>query len=139
MALSLIVSHNVFLTREQCYELVEGNALETTGVNVPVWIYKSKISEPAVEVFSKYKIESEEDNKLSIKERAKKFEIKIPKGQVLTPEGPVSVRDLLDIKDRGGEWLAFKQYHTVKQGRKTINVVHFVEIKRMEDLTETLS
>jgi len=138
MALSLIVSHNIFLTREQSYKLVDGNALEVVGVNVPVWIYKNKISEPAVEVFSKYKIGTEA-NKLSIKEKGKIYEINIPKSQTSTPEGIVSLRDLLDIKDRGGEWLAFKQYHTVKQGKKTINVIHFVEIKRMEDLTQTLS
>jgi hypothetical protein len=53
--LTLTVSHNIFLTKKQRYELsVVESTLEVIGISFPVWFYKGKTSEPAKEVFCKY-------------------------------------------------------------------------------------
>lgn len=141
MPLSLILSHNLFLTRQQCYDLYDGNKIEIVGVNVAVWIHKGNISEPATEVFSEYELGLGEE--MSIYEKSKKYFITLPKSRGGDSEEYFehlfSAKDLLDFKDYGAESLNFRQLHTKKSGKKSTNFIHYIEIKRIEDLLETLS
>lgn len=142
----LCVSHNVFLTKEQRYDLYEGKQIDVVGVSVPVWFYdKSETSEPAVEVFCKYIISS--DNKKSkgidvtddgyriylfndtgvLPTKIKKF-FKKKKDHI-----PCS-KLLLDVKDGGAEWINFKVYEVSDY----INIIHSVEIQKIENLTDSL-
>ena len=53
---TLTVSHYIYLSREQRYELNDGKDIEIVGICVPVWFQKGNTSEPAQEIFCKYKI-----------------------------------------------------------------------------------
>src|SRR5262252_8141079 len=54
--ITITVLHNIFLTRDERYKLASGEDVETVGVSVPVWFHRGKTTEPAVEVFCKYKL-----------------------------------------------------------------------------------
>jgi len=144
MSLTLTVSHSLFLTRDQCYSIHNGNEVEIIGVSIPTWFYKGKISEPTIEVFCRYKI-NQTKNLLSIKEKSKIYELSIP---IINSEN-ITTKNLLDIKDDGSEHIIFRQYQSInRQGKLEvrhgmtygqINMLHFIEIKRIEDLLATLS
>ena len=55
---TLTVSHYLYLTKEQRYSLNEGKDIDVVGICVPVWFSKGNTSEPAQEIFCKYKIQN---------------------------------------------------------------------------------
>jgi hypothetical protein len=148
---TLTISHYIYLTREQRYALHEGNKLEVTGVSVPVWFKKGNTSEPAQEIFCKYTISNDSSSNRSIVPTTTGYEINLPQKLKFANESVpeetqvvVSVylgtsERLLDINDGGSEWLEFRQFSKIQQGTNKFNVVHFVEIKPIELLEDTLS
>jgi len=136
MNLTLAVSHNVFLDRDQRYALVNGNAIDVVGVSVPVWYYKGETSEPGNEVFVKYKLIPSE-YKVFVKHYDEGYEIYLPH-KSYNPEddrpNPFTLKNLKDHKDGGIEWVAFRQFGKAKRKQKTVNIIHFVEIKTKEEL-----
>lgn len=141
MSLTLTVSHNIFLDRNQRYDLFNGNKLEVVGVSIPVWYYKGKTSEPGNEVFCKYKIIPCE-YKIFVKHYGEGYEIYLPK-QSFNPEdnksNPLTLKNILDHEDGGIEWIAFRQFGKASKNKKPVNIIHFVEIKTIEELEKTMS
>jgi len=158
--LTLVIAHNIFLTRDQRYVLYEGNSIEAVGVSIPVWFFKGTTSEPACEVFCKYLLtNAKKDIPISITEQGS-YMINMPQApdNYKTPkitdkkwreisdkekyyeEYPEidTAENLLDIEDNGSEYLNFNQYNKVKKDNKMMNVVHCVEILAMKQLEETL-
>jgi hypothetical protein len=160
---TLTISHLVFLSREQRYNLFHGNDLEVIGVSVPVWLNKGESSEPAIEVFAKYKLMNRDD-RIFIRQKNGSYEVTVPPIEespndplpdeiwnVLTPEEQdkwhidnepnPSLINLLDIKDGGCGWLAFRQYSKLEKTSPVgaLHVIHFVEIKDVTELEQSLS
>lgn len=147
---TLTVSHYIYLSREQRYKLHAGEPLTITGISIPVWFHRGNTSEPAQEMFCKYTLTNEAENKL-ITPSEEGYSINLPQKLELANEAvPQEVQDvvavqlgtserLLDIKDGGSEWLEFRQYNKVQQGTHKFNVVHFVEIKPDELLQDTMA
>jgi hypothetical protein len=136
MNLTLTIAHNVFLTKEQRYGLFDGNTVEVIGVSVPVWYYNGTTSEPATEVFCAYKLIPDE-KKFYVNYTKNSYELLLSKNSYAT-EGTtetLSLRNLLDLKDGGINWLAFRQFNKIKKNKKDINMVHFVEIKPIQDIS----
>lgn len=143
---TLIISHNLYLNYEQRYALHERNAVEVIGVSVPVWFRQGNTSEPAKEIFCKYKITNEFKTKSIISNEAG-YTINLPQiiefksgkleqeVQSFVNNNMPTSKKLLDIKDGGSEWLEFR--HFTKLGKH--NLIHFVEIKPEEVLFDTLS
>lgn len=145
---TLIISHYIYLTKEERYNAHNGETIETTGVSIPVWFNKGTTSEPARELFCKYKITNENINK-AITPTQEGYVINLPQ-KVELDEIPeeikeavgkqlVSSKDLLDIEDGGKELLEFKQLNKIKYKKELFNLIHFVEIKPKEILLKTLS
>lgn len=146
---TLTISHYIYLTKEQRYSLHNGNQLEVIGISVPVWFDKGNTSEPATEVFCKYKLTNDEIGKF-IKKSEEGYEINLPqKSEFLEKDIPKEIKGvveiqlgtserLLDHEDGGVAALEFRQYTKIDEGRK-YNIVHFVEIKNNEILSDTLS
>lgn len=147
---TLTISHYIYLNREQRYKLHEGEVVEIIGISVPVWFHRGNTSEPARELFCKYKLTNEPINK-TIMLTDEGYAINLPQklelGKEEVPEEvqyAVAVQlgtsdRLLDIKDGGNEWLEFRQYNKVQQKDHEFNVVHFVEIKPDELLYDSMS
>ena len=161
MNTTLAISHNLYLTREERYAWYAGDDLEVIGVSVPVWFHKGLTSEPAVEVFVKYKLLNRNEN-IFIKQVEDGYEIIIPpkaENDTSVPDAiwkdfteqeredwyrenePLpSIQNVLDVKDGGSSYLAFRQLNKAERApKKTITLVHFVEIKPIEDLLKTLT
>jgi len=152
--LTLSITHNIFLTKEERYRLHQREPVETMGVSLPVWFYRGNTSEPAQEVFCKYFLTNKPENSPIVNMRVG-YQINMPQKQELPPELQhlpphitqslgynqeiMTTQNLLDVQDGGGEWLYFRQYNKVRKNRRVFNVVHFVEIKPIEKLMETLT
>lgn len=140
---TLTISHYVYLTKEQRYALHAGQEVEVVGVSVPVWFHKGTTSEPAKELFCKYKLTNEKTNKVIFQtEEGYAVNLPQPQAEKITDETPIATGysdKLLNVEDKGSEYLDFRQYNRIKQGDKEFNVVHFVEIKTLETLMETLN
>lgn len=145
---TLTISHYIYLNRDQRYQLHAGESLEIVGVSVPVWFHKGTTSEPAQELFCKYKLTNEPGNK-AIMPNEEGYSINLPQKDKDSPEDMEAQQAigmmlgtserLLDIKDGGSEMLEFRQYNKVHKDKYAFNVVHFVEIKPDELLKDTLS
>ena len=119
---TLIISHYLYLNREQRYLLHENKEpIEVHGISVPVWFQKGNTSEPAKEVFCKYRITNETTTK-SITATNCGYLINLPQMIEFKP-GKVSEQmqiifnnnlptseKLLDIADGGSEWLEFRHF-----------------------------
>lgn len=161
MSTTLTISHYLYLTKAERYAWHEGLPVEVVGVSIPVWFCKGVSSEPAVEVFAKYHLLQSTEN-IFIKHVEDGYDVIVPPKpqQEFVPlpddmwkslshedqekwyeanEPTPSLRMLLDIKDGGSKYLAFRQYSKVRKNKKVLNVVHFMEIKDMEDLMQTLT
>ena len=157
---TLTINHNLFLTRAERYAWYEGQSIEVIGVSIPVWFSKSITSEPAIEIFCKYRLINVPKN-IFIKNANDGYDIQIPskpEKEYFIPddlwnkmskdekekwyednEPPPTLKMLLDIKDGGSAHLAFRQYSKVRKNKKILNVIHFVEIKDIEELKQTLA
>jgi hypothetical protein len=137
---TLTVSHYIYLTRDQRYRLHSGEALEVVGISVPVWFDKGTTSEPAREIFCKYKLTNNPANK-AITPYKEGYNINLPqKTDSASPQKIMtSSKKMLDINDGGSESLEFRQYNVIHTEENKFNVVHFVEIKPEELLKNTLS
>lgn len=139
MSLTLNVSHFVFLTKDQRYDLYNNKEIEIIGVSIPVWFYKNKTSEPANEVYCKYKIIPTKED-LLVKHESNSYKIYLPQ-EVNTKDGrtnPVTIKNLLEPQDGGISWIAFKQLGKVKKKKKSFDIFNYVEIKTIDELNATM-
>lgn len=144
--LHLAVNHLIFLTKDERYNVFNGEKIETVGVAIPVWFWSGNTTEPANEVFCKYLITNEPTNE-TISMRKDGFEINTPqleKMEKITPKNKTAIgnaKKLLDAKDGGSEWLEYKVFNKIKAlgFDHPINVVHTIEIKSIDKLIASLS
>jgi len=133
--ITLIISHSIYLSKQERYDLaLEKKPIDIIGVSLPVWFKKGSTSEPAEEIFCHYRLTNQNPD-YAIKSLNDGYQINIPN----IPGENLSAKNLLDIKDDGCAWLAFKQYNKVRRDRRNYAVLHCVEIKPIETLNETLS
>lgn len=159
--LTLVVSHTIGLTKDERYKLNSGEEVDVIGTSVSVWFEKGNTSEPANEVFVKYKLKNEKQS-YPVKTTGDGFEINMPQAN---PEAEAEIKELpkadldllgvntefptaknlLDIKDGGSEFLQFRQLarsSLIVDGQKTkipLNIVHCVELRPIEDIIGTLA
>lgn len=146
----LTISHFLYLTRDQRYRIHAGEPVETVGVSVPVWFLKGNTSEPARELFCKYKITNDPINKAIITGE-EGYTINLPQKIDLKPEDKVdeSFREamknlptsekLLDPKDKGTANLHFKQYNQIIIDSIEFSVIHIVELQNEDYLIDSLN
>ena len=135
---TITISHYIFLTREQRYSLNSGEQIDVIGVSVPVWFNKGTTSEPAKEVFCKYKLTNEKINK-SINFVDNCYNINLLHQIEGEEDFDGGSEKLLDVEDGGSEYIDFREYNKIVYENKQFDIVHFVEIKTIETLIETLS
>lgn len=133
---TLLISHYLYLTKEERYSVAAGNTVEVIGVNIPVWFSSGKTDEPAEEVFCKYILSNSKDD-FSIREFDEGFEINLPQINMKNTKKPLS-QSLLDVRDGGCEEIFFKEETKIEIQEKTYKVLNYVEIKPIEVLISTL-
>jgi len=155
---TLTISHYLYLDRDQRYGLHNGNSIEVIGVAVPVWFKKGNTSEPAPEIFCKYKLVNNKTGGNIIRnnqgytitmphielygddEKNDDLEVEKMYEEVLRAyQQKIGTSDrLLDIEDGGVESVEFRYYHKVEIDKKLHHVIHFVEIKPIDMLVDTI-
>lgn len=148
MMSTLTVSHYIYLSKEQRYHLHQGKNIETVGICIPVWFQKGNTSEPAQEVFCKYIISNDKKGTL-VSYTDTGYQINMP--SVVISDGDIdeSVKKavqmklgtsdrLLDQEDGGVEWCEFRFYQKINIDKKEYYNIHFVEIKPIEILQDTI-
>lgn len=131
--LTLTISHNIFLTREQRYLIANKEKIEVIGVSVPVWFYRGNTSEPAKEIFSKYILTNLETNEAILRTK-EGYQINLPQ----KVESSSVEKRLLDITDGGAECLFYREFNKVSKPT-TYDLIHFVQIMPIEMMEKTLS
>ncbi len=155
----LSVAHTVWLTREQRYALQKNEPVEVIGTSLPVWFHKGNTSEPAQELFCKYTVTTTEPHAY-IQHRLEGYEINVPLS-VMPPDVPQEFWDELSEQDKedflrmnpspggakdladppdGIKWFFFRQYTKVEKHDQTfIHLIHYIELRDIESLVETIS
>lgn len=153
---TIAASHYLYLTRDQRYSLTEGKTIKCDGVYLPVWHDEGKTNEPAAEVFCVYTVRNSRRN-ASVEKVKQGFVIDMPFFDTIqTNESaePIAAPDketikaaqrrlgtaelLLDLDDGGDECAEFSFFHKLTIGKNQHNVIHFVEIKPIELLLDTI-
>lgn len=130
--ISLTIAHNIFLTREQRYALMNEHCYtaEVAGFNNPVWSKGDQTSEPCEEIFCKYAMTNVRDTSM----------VKILKnGYQIHINSHKDKQRLLDVKDKGSESLMMT-YHKkmVSKKGKPFFVIHFISINDWEALEKSI-
>jgi hypothetical protein len=160
-SVTLALVHNIFLTREQRYNLHAGKTVQTSGVQVPVWHQRGYTSEPATEVFCRYVLNNKPDGDTEIEMNSWGYEFNLPQSvakqlpkidpnqwRAMTrdqqdewynqfPQVPTS-RNLLEPEHGGSGNISFNQKALSKANGVPVNVLHYVRIDTVEALKESL-
>lgn len=161
--LTLSLSHSIFLTLGQRYDLIDSRPIELIGSNVPVWFFHGSTSEPGTEVFCKYLLRNEKEKDFYINFDGKEFEINVPNipkdfkmAKRISDEEwrklsrkqldelysltrtPASVLDLQSESVGGSGYLYFKYFDKMKLNGRFTSIVHHVEINTMQNLLNSL-
>lgn len=132
MPTSLMVSHHVFLTKQQRYVLqVPESEIEVIGMCSPVWVidgeHENKIAE---EVFVKYRFRHcPEPEKHTLTFIPEGFMVK------MSPNMPIH---LLDISDGGSMSLILTHKNFIIKNNQQVSVIHFLNTEDEHVLLETL-
>lgn len=158
----LSILHNIAISPAQARKLHERGSVELIGASVPVWYFRGNTSEPAEEVFCKYKltnnkkhepIQIEEDGYIiNLPQPAKgikRWSLSDEAYLKMTPDelnqwyeehpAPLSSLNIQSLADGGSEYLFFQEYTKVRKKNKTTLIIHMVEIKYKEALLRSLA
>lgn len=130
---ALIVTHHVYLTREQRYALQHDNAsIVVTGVSSPIWVSDGKWeSEVAHEVFCKYQLRnSPEPDKNTVRI--------MTDGYLMSFTGSM-VKNLKDMKDEGSECLMLTHRNILNHNGGQLPILHCIEIEDIAHCVKTLA
>lgn len=161
--LNLGIEHFIWLTKPQRYALHNGVDLVVVGASIPVWSLNKITSEPAREVFCHYYLKNtQEDTPIRILEdgyeivipyrEGKPLEVSDEEWRQLNFQNPemleklykqritkVSSDFLLDVSDGGCGSMSYREANKLRNGDTTLNIVHYVNIHDMEQLTSSLT
>jgi hypothetical protein len=161
--LSLTIHHNIYLTKDQRYAIHRQEDVEVIGISVPVWYVNKVTSEPAKEVFCRYILKNpkkevpviilEDGYEISVPYReGTQLEISDEEWRTLLREDPDKLeslyrgtvqektsKNLLDFADGGSECLSYRELNKVKKRDQLLNIMHFINIDKIEKLTNTIS
>jgi hypothetical protein len=161
--LSLAIHHVVHLNKEQRYALHQGQEITVVGVSISTWVSENRVtSEPGKEVFCKYYLKNI-NREYPIQILQDGYEINLPRREGTVPplndddwrrlnrEDPAKLEaiyrkcqkqakslNLLDIVDGGSGCLHFREHDIIQREGERLNLIHFVSIFDMADLTENL-
>jgi hypothetical protein len=155
--LVLSIMHNIFLSKEEIEKLLVEKEIETIGVSIPVWYYKRSTSEPAEEVFCKYKLKiTDKKESVSVLKNGYVINLQIiPEDYV---EKILTAKEMETMtNEEVNEWQTknpriadiskllkddgrtnFRQFAKKKQNGHPTNLVHVVEFNQINTLIKSM-
>jgi len=162
----LTIHHNIFLTHEERYKIIDREPTTVAGVSVPIWVLnKTGLStEPGSEVFCRYEIKNIAEEKMNVRKTKVGYTINLPqmpedyvpippptieRWLEMTAEekenwymGQRKIKTAMNLRDRndgGAEYLRFEKQRKAKFKKGPyIHVAHWFEIKPMETLKSSM-
>jgi len=137
----LAMSHMIFLTEEQRYDLFNGVKIEAVGILTQIDFVKNYKNHINQEVFCKYFIDCEPENP-AIRAYAEHYEIHIPMEYdaesffAAKNFDVVYIHDILNKKDGGKEMIFFEK--AFKNSKNNLDSYHKVEIKDIKFFDESM-
>lgn len=131
---TLVINHILYFTPEQRLALVrEKTPVQVVGVSIPVWFNQGKSSEPAQEVFCQYTVTNEPKD-MMVASLPTGYRINLPQPKTSTDEETrtLDFKRLGDTPEGGSGWLLFKQFQTVQQENRTLQILHYIEMRDLE-------
>ena len=123
----LTVAHNIFLTQEERYALIETGNVQTIGISVPVWLKRTgRTDEPAEEVFCEYEIIASNHYSLIITQR----------GYIVFIQNADRLKDIAEPV--GSEAVMFTNHCHELFGEEVTDVLHFVSIQDVKMLMKSM-
>lgn len=159
--LKLSIQHNIYLNKNQRYDLNNNIDVDTIGISIPIWHLGRRNSEPKKEILCNYYLRNP-NKELPIRILKDGYIVclpfKIPQRKqrdILKEEWltlsqeqreayyTASSKDLpsfslLDIKDGGSESFIYKESNTIKAGDEFMKVIHHVNILDFKYLKSTV-
>jgi hypothetical protein len=147
---TLSVSHYIYLNKSQRYDLHNGKEISVIGISVPVWFDKGNTTEPAQEYFCKYKLINDKSD-AGVKQIDEGFSLVMPYFEIVDEKNTTeemkkivqrklgTTESLLDVSDGGIEISEFKVYQKLQIENELYHLIHFVEIKAIDILLDTIS
>lgn len=128
---TLIINHILYLTPEQRLGLLQDKTpAQIIGVSVPVWFSQGKSSEPAQEVFCQYTVTNEPQD-MVVATLPTGYRINLPQAKPSTEEEARTL-DVKKLGEGGSGWFMFKQFQTVKQENRVLQILHYIELRDLE-------
>lgn len=137
----LALSHSIFLTEEQRYDLFHGSKIKTIGILTQIDFVKNYKNHINQEVFCKYIIDCDAETP-SIQAFAEHYEIHIPMEYdaetffASKNFDVVYIHDILNRKDGGKEFIFFEK--SFKNKKNNFDSYHKVEIKDIKFFDESI-
>jgi hypothetical protein len=129
----LTIAHNLFLTKEERYMMKNPlSEVETVGICLPVWVNGPVTSEPAEEVFCKYKLRNFASPGIDAVHMNQD-------GFVLSLGGKSLWESILDVKDGGSGSIYLSHQSKLVNNEIEMLVIHYINIQDMTVLTKDRS
>lgn len=125
--ITIAISHIIYLNKEERYDLYNGKEITKTGFFVPVCFYKGTTSEPAYEIFCKYKLSNHKEFK-PIEKCRNGFKINIY-SETEDQQYASNPICLLDSIEGGVEGFQFKEKGQIFIDKTIHTVIHTVIIE----------
>ena len=126
----LTIAHNLFLSKEERYELEKPLIeIETIGICLPVWVNGMVTSEPAEEIYCRYRLRNFSSPGIdAVFTNNDGFTISL--GDKSIWEG------LVDVKDGGGGSIYLSHQGKIIQNETEMLVIHYINIQDIAVLTK---
>lgn len=129
----ITIAHNIFLNSFERYGLREENVeIDTVGICLPVWVNGSSTSEPAEEVYCRYRLRNyspPEADAVSVQKD----------GFCISLGDKNSWHGLLDMKDGGSRSIYLSHQSTMTNNEVQMLVIHYINIQDISVLTKERS
>lgn len=142
----LFLTHQIFVTKEQRYQLYQGEKIETIGSFIETTNINNKKDFFPKEIFAKYQIDTivSEEHIVSMADGYKihmpvKFLYSDADLENIDLESSVFIEDILDSDDGGREEVFFKYRKVYTDKNKKFLVIHSVSIRDIEILKSSTS
>lgn len=125
----LTIAHNIFPTRDERYAFQAPNTeVETVGICLPVWVSGAVTSEPAEEVYCRYRLRNYAE--------ADADAIRIdPDGYTISLADKTLWESVLDAKDGGSASIYLTHQGKITNNGVEMLVIHYINIQDLGVLT----
>jgi len=129
----LTIAHNLFLTKEERYRMKTSlMEVDTVGIALPVWVHGTMTSEPAEEIYCRYKVRNFASPGIDAVYMNNE-------GFVLSLGDKSLWESVLDVKDGGCGSIYLSHQGVIVNNQTEMLVIHYINIQDISVLSREKS